>query len=166
MTKNSAFSLSMQDRFEVNAIIERIVEPSEFFSASDALRLIEIFPTTPRRLGFQARYESEGPGVQGHAAGVGDVQIDGDKKAKEINLNDPVTHRVGGYKIAHHPGRLLIKLMWADTRPDRSGQYCAIRYNPRDRSNLRMLISVEKELNLGFLTLGYATMVPWKSVQA
>ncbi|MEZ0171134.1 hypothetical protein [Microvirga sp. TS319] len=155
--------LTAQARLEANSLIDRLVADGETFPAEAARRLIDLIPITrPARFSFMGRFSGRGPDVKGHAAGIGDVKIEGDRTEKRLTLNTPQTHKIGGYTVTHTPGQIIIELMWAETKPDQTGQSCTLEYDPATRQPKAMQIAAQKSLTFFFLVFGYVTCVPWK----
>ena len=126
--------LDIAARLEAHALLDRLTMDGKTFSREDARRLIALIPVTPRRrFSFTGLFQGRGPGFRGRAAGIGDVELDEEGREKRVSWNTPVSHRVGGYTVAHTPGQVLIELLWIATREDASGQSCQLRLQYRDR---------------------------------
>ncbi|MEZ0169512.1 hypothetical protein [Microvirga sp. TS319] len=155
--------LNAQARFEANSLIDRLVADGDTFPAEAARRLIDLIPIAPRaRWSFIGRFSGQEPGVKGHAAGIGDVKLDGDRTEKSVTLNTPQSHRIGGYTVTHTPGQISIDLMWAETKLDQTGQSCSLEYDPVTREPKAMQIATQRTLSFFFMSFGYVTYVPWK----
>lgn len=115
MTESSS-ALSIDDRYVVAAALDRILyDDPDRFSAEDARLLRGMIPRTRTpwlRLGFRA--ESQGPSVTGQAAGVGQVDMDGDKKVREGSVGLATVWRCGQYKISNHGDDLEIWQVMSD----------------------------------------------------
>ncbi len=111
-----AHSLTTDDRFVVAAALDRILyEHPDRFAAEDARLLRRLIPRTRTpwlRLGFRA--ERQGPSVSGQAAGIGPVDLKGDRKVVERGLGDPPVWRCGQYKISNHGDDLEIWQVMSD----------------------------------------------------
>ena len=111
--------LDIAARLEAHALLDRLTMDGKTFSREDARRLIALIPVTPRRrFSFTGLFQGRGPGLRGRAAGIGDVELDEEGREKRVSWNTPVSHRVGGYTVAHTPGQVLIELLWIATRED------------------------------------------------
>ena len=150
-------------RLEANAIIDRLVMDGPTFSADDARRLIELIPVAPStRLSFIGSFKSRGSGFKGHAAGVGDVQMNEEGNEKSLSVNVPASHKIGGYVATHTPGSIHIELMWRETRVDQTGQSCSLVYDIKTREPQELLLASQRSLTLLFFTFRYISLVPWK----
>jgi len=150
-------------RLEAHALLDRLVEDGKTFARDDAVRLIGLIPVAPhRRFSFTGVFKSRGPGLRGRAAGIGDVEVDGEGREKQVSWNAPSVHRIGGYLVTHTPGQIGIELMWAETREGQSGQSCLLLYDPATGEPQAMQIAVQRTLTLLFLRLAYVSYVPWK----
>ena len=156
--------LDAQARLEANSLIDRLVADEDTFPAEAARRLIELIPVAPQaRLSFIGRFSGKGPDVKGHAAGIGDVKLEGDRTEKGVTLNTPQSHKIGGYTVTHTPGQIRIELMCAETKPDQTGQSCSLKYDPVTGQPKAMQIAAQKTLTFLFLSFGYVSYVPWKT---
>jgi hypothetical protein len=156
--------LTVEARLEAHALLDRLVQDGETFSRDDAVRLIGLIPVAPpRRLSFTGLFQGRGPGLRGRAAGVGDVELDGEGREKRVSWNTPPVHHIGGYLVTHTPGQLVIELLWIATREDASGQSCQLLYDADTGKPRAMEISVQKTLTLLFIRLAYISYVPWKT---
>jgi len=156
--------IDAQARLEANSLIDRLVADGDTFPAEAARRLIDLIPVAPRaRVSFMGRFLGQGPDMKGHAAGIGNVKLQGDRTEKSVTLNTPQAHKIGGYTVTHTPGQITIELMWAETKPDQTGQSCTLEYDPATRHPEAMRIAAQKTLTFLFLTFGYVTYVPWKT---
>ena len=150
-------------RLEAHAILDRLVQEGETFSRDDAVRLIGLIPVVQRRrLSFTGVFKSRGPGLRGRAAGIGDVEMDGEGREKQVSWNAPAAHRIGGYVVTHTPGQIAIELIWAGTREEQSGQSCLLLYDPTTGEPQAMQIAVQRTLTLLFIRLSYVSYIPWK----
>ncbi|WP_201839089.1 hypothetical protein [Microvirga zambiensis] len=160
----SAQDLPMEARLEAHAILDRLTMDGPTFSREDAKRLIALIPVTPRRrFSFTGLFQDRGPGFRGRAAGVGDVELDGEGKEKWVSWNAPAIHRIGGYTVSHTPGQVVIELLWIATREDLSGQSCQLLYDIATGEPKAMEISVQRTLTLLFVRLAYISYAPWKT---
>ena len=155
--------LEMAERLEANAILDRLVSSGETFDRADAKRLIALIPAKRRRtrLSLIGKVSKSGGNFNGHAAGVGDVNLKEADKEKKASLNELPEHRIGGYVVTHEPGSIEIKLMWADTYEDQSGKACELTYDLKGEPEELQLLQV-KTLNLILLKLRYFSYAPWK----
>ena len=103
--------------------------------------------------------------MRGRAAGIGDVELDGEGKERRVSWNAPSSYRIGGYVVVHTPGQVVIELMWIATRDDISGQSCQLLYDAAGEPRA-MEISVQKTLTLLLIRLAYISYVPWKKPKA
>jgi hypothetical protein len=160
----STRDLPMEARLQAHALLDRLTVDGTTFSREDARRLIALIPVTPRRrFSFTGLFQGRGPGFRGRAAGIGDVELDGEGKERRVSWNAPVSHRIGGYTVSHTPGQMIIDLLWIATREDLSGQSCQILYNAQTGEPKAMEISVQRTLTLLFIRLAYISYVPWKT---
>jgi len=112
--------VTISDRFEINAALERLLDDGPAFDPDDARVLIDKVPLSTKGNEIAFRYVNHTPdkGVEGFAPGVGNVRMgDGKPQVREVGLLPDVI-RVGGYKLVHRPGSIRIELMWADTKID------------------------------------------------
>jgi hypothetical protein len=162
----SRAELDVAARLEAHAILDRLVQEGETFARDDAVRLIGLIPVAPRRrFSFTGVFKSRGPGLRGRAAGIGDVEVDGEDREKQVSWNAPSVYRIGGYVVTHTPGQIVIDLMWIATREDLSGQSCQLLYEAETGEPKAMEISVQKTLTLLFIRLAYISYVPWKTLE-
>lgn len=156
--------LTVEARLEAHALLDRLTRDGQTFAREDARRLIALLPVSPRRrLSFSGLFQRRGRGLRGRAAGVGDVELDGEGQEKRVSWNAPPVHRIGGYLVTHTPGQLVIELLWIATREDASGQSCQLLYDADTGKPRAMEISVQKTLTLLFIRLAYISYVPWKT---
>jgi hypothetical protein len=157
-------SIDLNARLEAHAILDRLVAGGPTFSAADARRLIGLIPVAPSsRISFTGIFKRPGPGIKGHAAGLGDVNLEGEAKQSTFTLNVPASHRIGGYVVTHTPGHLDIELMWAETKADQTSQSCSLTYDFSTKEPTEMRIAVQKSLTVLFVTFNYISFIPWKS---
>ena len=115
--------LTVEAWLEAHALLDRLVAEGETFARDDAVRLITLIPVAPRRrFSFTGVFKSPGPGLRGRAAGIGDVEVDGEGRKKQVSWNAPSVHLIGGYVVTHTPGQIAIELMWSETCDEQSGQ--------------------------------------------
>ena len=156
--------LTVEARLEAHALLDRLTRDGPTFSREDARRLIALIPVAPRRrLSFTGLFQGRGPGLRGRAAGIGDVELDGEGKEKRVSWNTPPVHRIGGYLVTHTPGQVVIDLLWIATREDLSGQSCQFLYDAESGEPRAMEISVQRTLTLLFVRLAYITYAVWKT---
>jgi hypothetical protein len=155
--------IDLNARLEAHAILDRLVADGPTFPVEDARRLIGLIPVAPNsRISFTGIFRKRGSGAKGHAAGVGDVNLDGEAEQTTFTLNVPTSHRIGGYVVTHTPGHLDIELLWAETRVDRTGQSCSLIYDFSTKEPQEMRIAMQKSLTVLFITFNYISLVPWK----
>jgi hypothetical protein len=155
--------IDLNARLEAHAILDRLVADGPTFLVSDARRLIDLVPVAPSsRISFIGVFKRRGPGAKGHAAGIGDINLEGEEKQSTFTLNVPASYRIGGYVVTHTPGHLDIELMWSETRADRTGQSCSLIYDVGTKEPEEMRIAVQKSLTVLFITFNYISTVPWK----
>ncbi|MET0529404.1 MAG: hypothetical protein ABW003_13900 [Microvirga sp.] len=160
---DGAQDLPMEARLEAHAILDRLTRDGPTFSREDAKRLFALIPLTPRRrLSFTGLFQGRGPGFRGRAAGIGDVELDGEGKEKRVSWNAAPVHRIGGYLLTHTPGQVVIDLLWIATREDLTGQSCQLLYDVATGEPKAMEISVQRTLTLVFIRLAYISYAPWK----
>lgn len=147
--------VSMADRYEINAALERLVADGATFDPSDAAILIERLPVSAKSYDFSWTFLDERPqdGVEGYAPGIGKVRGRDDKPRRTDARVGPEVHRVGGYKLTHQRGLVRIALMWAGTKIDPTGtpipdQTALLRYDPRTRAPTRLYQEVPRTLNI------------------
>jgi hypothetical protein len=156
--------IDLHARLEAHAILDRLVADGPTFAAEDARRLIELIPMAPSsRISFTGVFRRREPGAKRHAAGIGDINLEGEEKQSTFTLNVPASHRIGGYVVTHTPGHLDIELMWSETRADRTGQSCSLIYDVSTREPEEMRIAVQRSLTVLFITFNYVSLVPWKT---
>lgn len=166
ITMNKQY-LELKARLEAHAILDRLVADGPTFPAGDARRLIDLVPVAPgSRISFTGVFRSRGPGAKGQAAGIGDVNLEEEAKQSTFTLNVPASHRIGGYVVTHTPGHLDIDLMWAETKPDQTGQSCCLVYDVGTNEPQEMRIAVQKSLTVLFITFNYISFVPWKTPES
>lgn len=159
----SAQDLPMEARLEAHALLDRLTMDGPTFSREDARRLIGLIPVTPRRrFSFTGLFHGRGLGLRGRAAGIGDVELNGEGKERRVSWNAPSSYRIGGYTVVHTPGQVVIELLWIATREDLSGQSCQLLYDTATTEPRAMEISVQKTLMVLFVRLAYISFVPWK----
>jgi hypothetical protein len=155
--------LDASTRLEANAIIDRLVADGETFPSEAARRLIALIPRTRRSfLSFIGRFSGPGTSFKGHAAGIGDVRMNGKRVEKTMKVGAEHSHKIGGYTVAHIPGRISIELMWAETKLDQTGMSCFIAYDLLTMQPTAMRIAAQRTLNVFPVTFGFITYVPWK----
>ncbi|MGF9763050.1 hypothetical protein AAII07_48655 [Microvirga sp. 0TCS3.31] len=156
--------LTVEARLEAHALLDRLTRDGPTFSREDARRLIALIPVSPRRrFSFTGLFQGREPGLRGRAAGIGDVELDGEGKEKRVSWNTPPVHRIGGYLVTHTPGQVVIDLLWIATREDLSGQSCQLLYEAETGEPRAMEISVQRTLTLLFVRLAYITYAVWKT---
>jgi hypothetical protein len=156
--------LTVEARLEAHALLDRLTRNGPTFSREDAQRLIALIPVSPRRrLSFTGLFQGRGPGLRGRAAGIGDVELDGEGREKRVSWNTPPVHRIGGYLVIHTPGQVVIDLLWIATREDLSGQSCQLLYEVETGEPQAMEISVQRTLTLLVIRLAYISYIPWKT---
>ncbi|MET0528426.1 MAG: hypothetical protein ABW003_08785 [Microvirga sp.] len=159
-----AQDLPMEARLEAHALLDRLTIDGATFSREDATRLIALIPVSPRRrFSFTGLFQGRGSGLRGRAAGIGDVELDGEGKERRVSWNAPSSYRIGGYTVSHVPGQVIIDLLWIATREDLTGQSCQLLYDAETGEPRAMEISVQKALTLLFIRLAYISYAPWKS---
>ncbi|MET0528441.1 MAG: hypothetical protein ABW003_08860 [Microvirga sp.] len=157
-----AQDLPMEARLEAHALLDGLTMDGPTFSREDARRLIGLIPVTPRRrFSFTGLLHGRGPGLRGRAAGIGDVELNGEGKERRVSWNAPSSYRIGGYVVVHTPGQVVIELMWIATRDDISGQSCQLLYDEMGEPRA-MEISTQRTLTLLFIRLACISYVPWK----
>jgi hypothetical protein len=160
----STRDLPMEARLEAHTLLDRLTRNGQTFAREDARRLIALIPVSPRRrFSFTGLLQGRGPGLRGRAAGIGDVELDGEGKERRVSWNAPASHRIGGYVVVHTPGQVLIDLLWIATREDLSGQSCQLLYDAQTGEPKAMEISVQRTLTLLFVRLAYISYLPWKT---
>jgi hypothetical protein len=156
--------IDLNARLEAHAILDRLVADGPTFLAEDARRLIDLIPLAPSsRISFTGVFRKRGPGAKGHAAGIGDVNLEGEAKQTTFTLNVPTSHKIGGYVVTHTPGSIDIELMWSETRVDQTAQHCSLIYDISTTEPEEMRIAVQKSLTVLFITFNYISFIPWKT---
>jgi hypothetical protein len=156
--------LTVEARLEAHALLDRLTRDGPTFSREDAKRLIALIPVSPRRrFSLTGVFKSRGPRLRGQAAGIGEVEVDGEGGEKQVSWNAPSVHRIGGYVVVHTPGQVVIDLLWIATREDLTGQSCQLLYEAETGEPKAMEISVQKTLTLLLIRLAYISYVPWKT---
>jgi hypothetical protein len=155
--------LTVEERLEAHALLDRLTMDGTTFSREDARRLIAVIPvSTRRRFSFTGLFQGRGPGLRGRAAGVGDIELDEEGKERRVSWNAPRPYRIGGYVVVHTPGQVVIDLLWIATREDLTGQSCQLLYEAETGEPRAMEISAQRALTLLFIRLASITYVPWK----
>jgi hypothetical protein len=156
--------IDLNARLEAHAILDRLVADGPTFPAGDARRLIDLIPVAPSsRISFTGVFRTRGSGVKGHAANIGEINLEEEEKESTFTVNVPASHRIGGYVVTHTLGHLDINLMWSETRADRTGQSCSLIYDANTREPQEMRIAVQKSLTVLFITFNYISLVPCKT---
>jgi hypothetical protein len=156
-------AMDVQTRLEANAILDRLVAEESNFSRNDARRLIDVIPVAPSsRFSFKGMFKGSGSRFRGHAAGLGDVELNGEAKEKTLTFNVPASHKIGGYVVTHTPGSINIELMWAETKADQTGLSCLLVYDGPTNEPVELRIAAQKSLSLLIFTFNYVSYVPWK----
>ncbi|PWC54346.1 hypothetical protein [Azospirillum sp. TSO22-1] len=110
MSRSPVKPLTIDERLVIAAALDRILyDDPERFSAEDARlvrRLIPLTRTSWLSLGFRA--ETQGPSVGGEAAGVGPVEMEGDRKVTQGSVGEGDEWRCGQYKISNYGDGLEI----------------------------------------------------------
>jgi hypothetical protein len=111
-----ASPLSIDDRMVIAAALDRILyDDPQHFAAEDARTVRRLIPnarTSWLRLGFRA--ETKGPTMSGEAAGIGQVNMDEDKRVIERGMGEGPLWRCGQYKITNHGTDLEIWQVMSD----------------------------------------------------
>jgi hypothetical protein len=127
-------------------------------------RLIELIPVTRNyRFSLRGKMSGRRPNLKAHAAGVGEIKIEGEEHEKHFALNTPTSHRIDGYVVTHTPGQIAIELMWSDTKIDQTGQSCLLTYDTSTSEPDTMLLAKQATLTLLFMSFSYVSYVPWKA---
>ena len=96
--------LTIDERMLVAAALDRILyDDPERFAADDARLVRSLIPHTRTSwlsLGFRA--ETQGPSVGGEAAGIGSVDMEGDRKVVQGSVGDGDEWRCGQYKVSNY----------------------------------------------------------------
>lgn len=157
--------MTLAERLEANAILDRLVADGPTFSVSDARRLIALIPMrkSPRRFTFMFGLSLPGTKRRGHAAGHGDVEVEEEGETKTWSSDPAPILKIGGYEVAHTPGSIKIALMWSETKLDQSGQSCDLVYDEATGEPQKMMIA--QQATLQFLVFQFANVryVPWKT---
>ncbi|MCF4127198.1 hypothetical protein [Methylobacterium sp. SyP6R] len=167
MSEASPRPLSLADRLEANAILDRLVAEEPTFPDEDARRLIALVPVRKaRRLTLNLGLQRPGTKSRGHAAGHGDVELEEPGETTTWSSDSRPVLRIGGYEVTHVPGTIEIALLWSETRLDRSGQSCTLSYDIVTGTPREMRIA--RQATIGFFGLHVATVryVPWKTPRA
>ena len=94
-----AQDLPLEARLEAHALLDRLTMDGTRFSRDDARRLIALIPVTPRRrFSFTGLFQGRGPGLRGRAAGIGDVELDGEGKERRVSWNAPAISQDRGLR--------------------------------------------------------------------
>lgn len=160
-------ALSLAERLEANAILDRLVAEEPTFPDEEARRLIALLPArAPRRFTLNLDLRRPGTKSRGHAAGHGDVELEEPGETTTWSSDSRPILRIGGYEVTHVPGTIEIALIWSETRLDRSGQSCTLIYDIVTGTPQEMRIA--RQATIGFFGLHFATVrfVPWKTPRA
>jgi len=167
--------MNIEDRFEINAAIERLVADGPVFDPKDAAVLIAKVPHTGVG-GVEFRFDGDSPrtGFEGVLAGMGRLRDEAPSRSTKRVSTVPEPVRVGGYKIWHRTGGVVIELMWADTDLGtdgrrRDGTSIILDYNRRTRTATGLRISRLLPIELVFwpkprisVRFEIQTFVAWK----
>lgn len=160
--------IPISDRYEINAIVERLVGDESNFAIEDARNLIRLTPPTKRAwIEASLSWTGRSSRTSGYSPGVGNVDQKGDEQTKTVKFGE-AAHRIGGYKIKHQPGHIDIALMWAETNPFDDDQRARLRYDTATREPIDLQISVTTNLKvpgIGLL-IKIGRFVHWKSPHA
>jgi len=155
-------ALPMQMRYEINNVVQRLAADGDTFEPQDAADLIRLVPVTPYKWwGGGIDWTLPGGSSTGTAAGIGDVSIRNEDRKGYVGTA-PGGHRVGGYRIEHNPGRVLVALMWADTK-DEDGQKFILNYDPKTNRATRMEIAYMAGFKIGLLLTKWERWRRWKT---
>ena len=96
--------LTIDERMLVAAALDRILyDDPDRFAADDARLVRSLIPRTRISwLSFGFRAETQGPSVGGEAAGVGSVDMEGDRKVVKGSVGESHEWRCGQYKISNY----------------------------------------------------------------
>lgn len=156
--------MTLAERLEANAILDRLVAEEPTFSASDARRLIALVPMrTPRRFTFIVDLSLPGTKSRGHAAGHGDVEMEERGETKTWSSDPAPVLRIGGYEVTHTPGSIGIALMWSETKLDQSGQSCALVYDEATGEPREMTIARQAAWQFLIFRFANTRYVSWKT---
>lgn len=102
--------LTIDERMLVAAALDRILyDDPDRFAADDARLVRSLIPRTRiswLSLGFRA--ETQGPSVGGEAAGVGSVDMEGERKVTQGSVGEGAEWRCGQYKVSNYGDGLEI----------------------------------------------------------
>ncbi|WP_197514184.1 hypothetical protein [Methylobacterium platani] len=160
-------AMSLAERLEANALLDRLVADEPTFPDEAARRLIALLPARkPRRFTLDLGWRRPGSTSRGHAAGHGDVAMEEPGETRIWSSDPGPVLRIGGYAVTHVPGSVGIALIWEETRPDRSGQSCILVYDVV--TGIPQEMRIARQTTIGFLGLQFATVryVPWKTPRA
>lgn len=156
--------MTLAERLEANAILDRLVSDGPTFSVSDARRLIALIPVRKRRrFTFGVDLSRPGTKTRGHAAGHGDVEVEDEGKTKSWSSDPTPVLKIGGYDVTHTPGSIAIALMWSETKLDRSGQSCNLVYDNATGEPREMTIAQQVSWKFLFFIFAKIQYVPWKA---
>ncbi|CAH1672496.1 MULTISPECIES: hypothetical protein [unclassified Chelatococcus] len=156
-------NLPITDRLQINAILDRMLGEADVFALEDGRQLARLVPFTSRSsIILNATTTETGSGITGHAPGIGNV-TDDRKEEKTVTWGDRRL-RVGGYKLTHKAGEILIGRMWDHTEED--PREALFRYNPLSGEPIALDISYQASIGLGPLKVGFTRFTLWKKPSA
>ena len=156
--------MTLAERLEANAILDRLVADGPTFSASDARRLIALIPMRkPRKFTFAFDLRLPGTKSRGHAAGHGDVEVEEQGETKTWSSDPESVLKIGGYEVTHTPGSIKIALMWSQTKLDQSGQSCGLVYDEATGEPREMTIARQVAWKFLFFVFANTRYVSWKT---
>ncbi|MGY2051415.1 hypothetical protein [Methylobacterium sp. JK268] len=154
--------MTLAERLEGHAIIDRLVADEPTFAAADARRLMALVPVRPSRLltvNVRSWRETRPRDGDGHGR-FDTVAVD----AERTWSSDPEpVPRIGGYEVTHVPGRITIGLIWAGAGATRTGRFCQLIYDKATGEPREMRIARRVTLAFLFLLVAAVRYLPWKA---
>jgi hypothetical protein len=170
--------VTYEAQLEVNAIINRLVSnKTQNFAIEDALRLrdfvcVDAELTTPSsRFILRKRTAEPGRGITGHAEGIGNVQIGGDKRVKDKTLIGTISNVwCGRWNLSILAGNepcVVIADRYANTSSEPPDEYHMV-YTPQgDPKALWRMVATVKDYNFWLLSVRVVSRrrAPFKNPQ-
>ncbi|KMO36750.1 hypothetical protein ACQVP2_13260 [Methylobacterium aquaticum] len=156
--------MTLAERLEANAILDRLVADEPTFSVGDARRLVALLPMRkPRRFTVLVGLGLPGTKTRGQAAGHGEVEMEEPGETKTWSSDPTPVLKIGGYAITHVPGSITIALMWSQTKLDQSGQSCGLLYDTATGEPREMVIARQVAWQVLIFMFATTRYVPWKT---
>ncbi|MEA1648792.1 hypothetical protein UAJ10_07155 [Nitrospirillum sp. BR 11164] len=154
--------LSISQRLVIGALVDRIVFGEEdVFSSRDAAELHRLLPATGiAKFSFEGTFS--GPASQGgFAAGVGDVQLDGEKQVR-VKAGGGREVRAGQWRLSCN--RRCIQIVQVMGDDGNEGRACLLRFH-RDGRPRDLMGRVTRALHIPWtpISVAFGTWAYWKA---